>query len=97
MPLRWRMVRQQAIACHRPGPPMDETNRMPRQAGHRDVRAICSLKRAAYAKWILIIGREPGPIAVGHSEAVRNHLVYVMDVDEIPARRPNWCSTTTTS
>lgn len=76
---------------------MDETNRMPRQAGHRGVRAICMLTRAAYAKWVSIIDCEPRPIAVGHSEAVRNHIVYVMDVDEIPARRPNWCSTTTTS
>ena len=44
-----------------------------REAGAEDADAIRSLTRAAYAKWIPLIGREPLPMAADYDEAVRNH------------------------
>jgi ribosomal protein S18 acetylase RimI-like enzyme len=45
-----------------------------------DAPAIRDLTRAAYAKWVPVIGREPKPMAADFTEAVRNHrfdLLYV--------------------
>lgn len=38
-----------------------------------DAAAIRDLTRAAYAKWVPLIGREPKPMTVDYSKAVRNH------------------------
>jgi GNAT superfamily N-acetyltransferase len=45
-----------------------------------DASAIRDLTRAAYAKWVPVIGREPKPMTADFAEAVRNHrfdLLYV--------------------
>jgi len=45
-----------------------------------DAPAIRELTRAAYAKWVAVIGREPKPMAADYVEAVRMHrfdLLYV--------------------
>ncbi len=44
-----------------------------RQAVASDANAIRELTRAAYAKWVPLIGREPKPMTADYAEAVRNH------------------------
>lgn len=51
-----------------------------RQAVAGDAAAIRALTRAAYAKWVPIIGREPLPMAADYEAAVAKHrfdLLYV--------------------
>ena len=53
-----------------------------RQGVATDASAIRDLTRAAYAKWVPLIGREPKPMAADYDEAVRKHrfdLLYVGD------------------
>lgn len=38
-----------------------------------------ALVRAAYAKWVPLIGREPKPMTADYDEAVRDHLVFVVE------------------
>jgi ribosomal protein S18 acetylase RimI-like enzyme len=49
-----------------------------RRAGATDAIAVRELTRAAYAKWIPIIGREPKPMGADYDIAVRDHLVDVL-------------------
>lgn len=47
-----------------------------------DAAAIRALTRAAYAKWVPVIGREPKPMGADYEAAVRAHrfdLLYVGD------------------
>jgi ribosomal protein S18 acetylase RimI-like enzyme len=44
-----------------------------RIAGPDDVETIGSLTRAAYAKWVAVLGRKPLPMTVDYGEAVRVH------------------------
>ena len=51
-----------------------------RVAHDGDAEAIRALTREAYAKWVDLIGREPLPMNVDYSEAIRKHrfdLLYV--------------------
>jgi ribosomal protein S18 acetylase RimI-like enzyme len=51
-----------------------------RQGTATDAPAIRALTRAAYAKWVPLIGREPKPMAADYAEALRKHrfdLLYV--------------------
>lgn len=51
-----------------------------RQAVATDAPAIRELTRAAYAKWVPLIGREPKPMTADYAKAVREHrfdLLYV--------------------
>ena len=51
-----------------------------RQGVATDVAAIRDLTRAAYAKWVPVIGREPKPMTADYAEALRKHrfdLLYV--------------------
>jgi GNAT superfamily N-acetyltransferase len=51
-----------------------------RQGTAADARAIRDLTRAAYAKWVPVIGREPKPMTADYEEALRQHrfdLLYV--------------------
>lgn len=50
-----------------------------RRAGLADAGAITALTRAAYAKWVPVIGREPLPMAVDYSVAVLAHRIDVLD------------------
>lgn len=38
-----------------------------------------ALVRAAYAKWVPLIGREPKPMTADYDKAVREHLVFVVE------------------
>src|SRR5215467_1108006 len=49
-----------------------------RRAGAADAIAVRDLTRAAYAKWVPIIGREPKPMGADYSIAVRDHLVDLL-------------------
>lgn len=46
-----------------------------RRAVAADAIAVRDLTRAAYAKWVPIIGREPKPMRADYDIAVRDHLI----------------------
>jgi ribosomal protein S18 acetylase RimI-like enzyme len=50
-----------------------------RPATLADVAAISALVRAAYAKWVPLIGREPLPMQADYAEAVREHSIDLLD------------------
>lgn len=52
-----------------------------RRAAEKDAVAVRSLTRAAYAKWIPVIGREPLPMKANYESAIREHLVDLLEVD----------------
>ncbi|MEM1409126.1 MAG: GNAT family N-acetyltransferase [Pseudomonadota bacterium] len=49
-----------------------------RRAGAADVCAVRALTRAAYAKWLPVIGREPLPMGADYEIAVREHLIDLL-------------------
>ena len=51
-----------------------------RRAGPSDAPTVRELTRAAYAKWVPVIGREPRPMTADYDLAVRNHLVDLLYV-----------------
>ncbi|MGP0058011.1 MAG: GNAT family N-acetyltransferase [Beijerinckiaceae bacterium] len=61
---------------------MDETLAELRRAASADAPAIRELTRAAYAKWVPVIGREPKPMAADYTEAVREHFIDLLYVGE---------------
>ncbi len=54
-----------------------------RRAGPDDAPAVRALVRAAYAKWIPVIGREPTPMTADYDRAVREHDVDLLLVDGV--------------
>jgi ribosomal protein S18 acetylase RimI-like enzyme len=52
-----------------------------RQAEPADAPAIAALTRAAYAKWVPLIGREPLPMTVDYAEAVTRHRFDLLEAD----------------
>ena len=46
-----------------------------------DVAAIRDLSRAAYAKWVPVIGREPLPMAADYDAAIREHRIDLLELD----------------
>jgi ribosomal protein S18 acetylase RimI-like enzyme len=53
-----------------------------RQATAADAAAIRELTRAAYAKWVPLIGREPKPMTANYDEAVVRHRFDLLYVDD---------------
>ena len=53
-----------------------------RRAIPADAVTIRELTRAAYAKWVPIIGREPRPMMADYDAAVRDHLIDLLYVDD---------------
>jgi GNAT superfamily N-acetyltransferase len=51
-----------------------------RIACEEDVDAIRALTREAYAKWVDLIGREPLPMRVDYSDAIRKHRFDLLHV-----------------
>lgn len=49
-----------------------------RRATLADVDAVRALTRAAYAKWVAVIGREPLPMAADFGRAVREHAIDLL-------------------
>ncbi|MFH6781277.1 MULTISPECIES: GNAT family N-acetyltransferase [Methylobacterium] len=52
-----------------------------RPATTADVPAIQALVRAAYAKWVPVIGREPVPMTADYAQAVRLHRFDLLERD----------------
>src|SRR5437879_347482 len=55
-----------------------------RRAGPADVAIIIAITRAAYAKWLAVIGREPKPMTADYAAAVRAHLIDLLEFDGQP-------------
>ena len=53
-----------------------------RQAVAADAPAIRDLTRAAYTKWIAVIGREPKPMLADYAEALRKHRIDLLYLDD---------------
>ncbi|MGA8445564.1 MAG: GNAT family N-acetyltransferase [Roseiarcus sp.] len=56
-----------------------------RPAASEDAASIRVLTRAAYAKWVALIGREPLPMQADYDRAVREHAIYLLTVDGVLA------------
>lgn len=54
------------------------TTLKPRRATATDVRALA---RAAYAKWVPQIGREPKPMTADYDRAVAEHIIDLREED----------------
>lgn len=52
-----------------------------RRAGPSDAAAVRALTRAAYAKWVPLIGREPKPMSADYDEAVVRDRIDLFHVD----------------
>lgn len=53
-----------------------------RTAGPTDAAAIRALTRAAYARWVPLIGREPKPMTADYVAAVRDHRIDLLEIDD---------------
>jgi len=53
-----------------------------RRAVAEDAPAVRALSRAAYAKWVPLIGREPKPMTADYGKAVREHVVFLHEGPE---------------
>jgi ribosomal protein S18 acetylase RimI-like enzyme len=56
-----------------------------RQGVAADAAAIRDLTRAAYARWVRVIGREPVPMAADYDAALRTHRFDLIDVEDVLA------------
>jgi GNAT superfamily N-acetyltransferase len=52
-----------------------------RRATATDAPEVGLLTRAAYAKWVPVIGREPLPMKADYATAVRDHWVDLLEVE----------------
>jgi GNAT superfamily N-acetyltransferase len=52
-----------------------------RRGAPADAAAIAALTRAAYEKWIPVIGRAPKPMTADYDVAVRTHLIDLLFAD----------------
>jgi ribosomal protein S18 acetylase RimI-like enzyme len=56
-----------------------------RRATAADAAAVRALTRAAYAKWVPLIGREPKPMQADYDRAVREHRIDLALLDSVLA------------
>lgn len=59
---------------------LSEPNVEFRSAKPEDAAMIRDVVRAAYARWVPVIGREPRPMAVDYDQAVREHWIDVVSI-----------------
>jgi ribosomal protein S18 acetylase RimI-like enzyme len=52
-----------------------------RRACPEDAATVRDLTRAAYAKWVPVIGREPRPMTEDYDVAIRDHVVDLLRLD----------------
>jgi GNAT superfamily N-acetyltransferase len=50
-----------------------------RRATSADAGAVREITRAAYAKWIPVIGREPKPMTANYEQAVADHIIDLFE------------------
>jgi GNAT superfamily N-acetyltransferase len=55
-----------------------------RRATSADAGVVRQITRAAYAKWIPVIGREPKPMTANHEQAVADHVIDLVEEDGRP-------------
>jgi GNAT superfamily N-acetyltransferase len=53
---------------------------VPTRARPEDAGAVRDLTRAAYARWVPLIGREPKPMGADYDTAVRDHRIDLLHV-----------------
>ena len=59
----------------------DEVRARLYRATSADASTVRALVRAAYAKWVPLLGREPKPMTADYDVAVRDHVVDVLRLD----------------
>ena len=52
-----------------------------RRASAADAAAVRALTRAAYAKWVPLVGREPLPMTADYDRAVVEHIIDLLEED----------------
>jgi N-acetylglutamate synthase-like GNAT family acetyltransferase len=52
-----------------------------RRATSADIAKVRELTRAAYAKWVPLIGREPKPMSADYGKAVAEHVIDLYELD----------------
>jgi GNAT superfamily N-acetyltransferase len=65
-------------------PSEDAGQKTMRRATTADAAAVRELTRAAYAKWVPILGREPRPMTADYDAALREHLIDMLHVGGEP-------------
>ena len=55
-----------------------------RRATPSDVSTVRDITRAAYAKWVAVIGREPKPMTANYEQAVTEHIIDLCEQDGRP-------------
>jgi N-acetylglutamate synthase-like GNAT family acetyltransferase len=55
-----------------------------RRATRADAAAVRDLTRAAYAKWIPLIGREPKPMTANYERGVVDHIIDLYEENNLP-------------
>ncbi|MEQ1522032.1 MAG: GNAT family N-acetyltransferase [Aestuariivirga sp.] len=55
-----------------------------RRATLADAAAVRDVTRAAYAKWIPLIGREPKPMTANYERAVVEHIIDLYEENDVP-------------
>ena len=66
-----------------------QSSQTSKDAGHKTLRratiadavTVRELTRAAYAKWVPLLGREPRPMIADYDAALRDHLIDLLQVD----------------
>jgi GNAT superfamily N-acetyltransferase len=55
-----------------------------RRATPLDASTVREITRAAYAKWVAVIGREPKPMTANYEQAVIDHVIDLLEEDGRP-------------
>jgi GNAT superfamily N-acetyltransferase len=55
-----------------------------RRATPADAGTVRDITRAAYAKWVAVIGREPKPMSADYDKAVAAHVIDLLEEDGRP-------------
>jgi GNAT superfamily N-acetyltransferase len=55
-----------------------------RRATASDAVTVRDITRAAYTKWVAAIGREPKPMTANYEEAVRHHVIDLLEEEGRP-------------
>jgi len=55
-----------------------------RQATSSDAATVRDITRAAYAKWVDVIGRKPKPMTANYEQAVIDHVIDLLEEDGKP-------------
>ena len=67
-----------------PSPLTDEIRTALRRATPADAATVRDLTRAAYVKWVAVIGREPRPMTADYDKAVRDHVMDLLILNGTP-------------